>query len=169
VLTPVADTYVCSGAAKTTNYGASTSLETQHSAALDGNCNAFLRFDLRGVTGTITGATLRLYGRYAGSTPWTGTVGVYPVADTTWSETGTHGMIWLTQPVYGKPGLVSTAIGVSSTYYNWNIGPYVAAHQSAGLISLMMVEYAQAPDGQPDQYNAREAQSNKPQLVLTTQ
>ena len=58
-LSPVADSYVNNGAT-TTNYGTATSMVTKESVANDRA--AFLKFDLRGLTGgSVSSATLKLY------------------------------------------------------------------------------------------------------------
>ena len=64
--TTVADAYVA-GDATTTNYGTSTTLRADASPDL----NSYLRFDVQGLTGSVTSATLRIYANSASSTGYT--------------------------------------------------------------------------------------------------
>lgn len=77
--TTVADAYVA-GDATTTNYGTATTLRADASPDL----NSYLRFDVQGLTGSVTSATLRIYANSASSTGYT----LYAVTDNTWTETG---------------------------------------------------------------------------------
>jgi len=95
-LNPIADSWVNS-AAPTTNYGSSTSLYVD----ADGVRQTYLKFDLTGLSGTVSSVTLKLY---AGSSQSTG-YKVYSVADTSWSESA---ITWNT-----KPPLASTSSGSS--------------------------------------------------------
>jgi PKD repeat protein len=77
-LAPIADSYVDSSNASA-NYGTSTSLRFDGSPIVQ----SYLMFDLSGVSGTITKATLRVYANTSSSAGYTvgGTA-------TTWTETG---------------------------------------------------------------------------------
>ena len=162
-LTPVADTYVRDGQYSATNYGSAASLYVKNSSA-GYNRIAYLRFDLSGVRGTIVGATLQLYGRNTGSSNYSGNLSVYPAASTTWAEAGSTGVTWNTRPAPGETALASSTITSSAArYYTWG----VAGVAQKGLLSLAVAMPSVA--GSPDEFNTREAISNPPQLVLTTQ
>ncbi len=77
-LLPIADAYT-DASAPTSNYGSSTSLRFDNSPVV----RSYLTFDLSGVSGTITKATLRVYANTASSAGYTagGTT-------TTWTESG---------------------------------------------------------------------------------
>ena len=77
-LLPIADSYV-DASSTTTNFGTSASLRFDGSPVV----RSYLMFDLSGVSGTITKATLRVYANTASSAGYTagGTA-------TTWTETG---------------------------------------------------------------------------------
>ena len=163
-LTPVADTYVRDGQYSGTNFGPATSLYAKNSSS-GYNRIAYLRFDLSGVRGTIVGATLQLYGRNTGGSTYRGNLSVYPVASTTWAEAGGIGITWNTRPALGGPALATAAItSGAARYYSWGV---TAAVVQKGLLSLAVDMPSVA--GSPDEFNAREATSNPPQLVLTNQ
>jgi len=139
VLTPVADAYVRDGTFARTNYGSAKVLMAQWSATAGNNRETYLRFDLRGVPGSITAATLLLYGRHDATGAWSGTDSLYPVASTTWAESGSGGITWNTRPAAGETPLSGTHVGETSQYYGWNTGWYVVAQQgSTGMASFMV-------------------------------
>lgn len=160
----MADTYVRDGQYSGTNFGPATSLYAKNSSS-GYNRIAYLRFDLSGVRGTIVGATLQLYGRNTGGSTYRGNLSVYPVASTTWAEAGGIGITWNTRPALGGPALATAAItSGAARYYSWGV---TAAVVQKGLLSLAVDMPSVA--GSPDEFNAREATSNPPQLVLTNQ
>jgi hypothetical protein len=164
----VADTYVRDGAYASSNYGTARTLVLKYATAPGYNRRAYLRFDLRGVSGTILTASLRLYGRHASTLAWSGSESVYPVANTTWIESGPGGITWQSRPPYGEPALTTTQVGETNQYYTWNVSSYVAAQQTTpGAVSLMVAMDPLHADGNLDEFHAREAGSNPPQLVLT--
>jgi hypothetical protein len=77
-LTPVADSYV-DASAPTTNHGTTTALRVDGSPVV----RSYLRFNVSGLTGSATSATLRVWATSAQSTGYD----AFAVADTTWGET----------------------------------------------------------------------------------
>ncbi len=77
-LVPAADAYV-NGAYPDSNYGTSTQLRTDNSPVI----RSYVRFDVSGVAGPVTSATLRVYARSNHNTGFE----VVEVADTPWVET----------------------------------------------------------------------------------
>ncbi|HKX13786.1 MAG TPA: DNRLRE domain-containing protein, partial [Propionibacteriaceae bacterium] len=78
-LSPVADSYVRADQ-PTVNFGTETSLR------VDGDpvSVSYLRFNVEGVTGLVTKATLKVVSPISSTTP----INAKSVADTTWTETG---------------------------------------------------------------------------------
>jgi hypothetical protein len=151
VLTPIADAYVNS-ASPATNYGSSTSLYVD----ADGIRSSYLKFDLNGLSGTVTSATLQLY---AGSSQSTG-YQVYSVADTSWSESA---ITWNT-----KPPMASTSSGSSGpvTTGTWtSVTVPISAVQAAlgGKLSLGL----QTTSNTNLKLLSRES-ATPPKLVITT-
>jgi acid phosphatase type 7 len=77
VFSPVADSYV-SSSSPNSNYGTSTQLKAQGSSP---TYRSYLRFDVQGLSGQVTGAVLRL------SPLASQTIDVRGVSDSTWGET----------------------------------------------------------------------------------
>jgi hypothetical protein len=168
VLTPVADAYVRDGSYAGTNFGMAADLVVKYAPGSGYNRQAFLRFDLRGLPGTVTAATLRLYGQHLASKAWHGSESVYSLATDSWIERGAGGITWRNKPVAASPALATTQVGPARQYYGWNLGSYAAARQrGSGLVSLVLCMNASGADGSLDRFNAREAGANPPQLVLT--
>ena len=107
---------------------------------------------------------MQLYGRNTGGSTYSGNLSVYPVSSTTWAE-GSTGVTWNTRPAHGGTALASSTITSSAAhYYTWGV---TAAVVQKGLLSFAVAMPSVA--GSPDEFNTREATSNPPQLVLTTQ
>ena len=76
---PIANSYV-NESSTTTNYGTTTTLRTDASPIV----RSYLRFDVQGLSGTVTKATLRILANTANSRGCTANI----VTDNTWTETG---------------------------------------------------------------------------------
>ena len=160
-LLPVADAYVRDGSYGNTNYGVVNTLATKSDAGTGYNRWTYLKFDLSGVTGSITSGALRLYGGISNTRNTNLTVAVYAVADTTWSETG---ITWNNRPPASASKL-ATATVVNSTpqYYQWDLTPYIQA-ANRGLVSIVLQDTQNSTDY--ILWNSREAIRNQPQLVI---
>jgi hypothetical protein len=160
-LTPVADSYVRDGTYANTNFGTAVTLYTK----TDGsgfNRNTFLKFDLSKITGTVQSAQLRLYGSFTSAD--TGTLGVYSVAVSSWTETG---ITWNNQPLISASPLYRLAVSNSTPQYvSLDVTGYVKIN--AGSLISLALHMASTPNQQPYAVNSRESTSNKPQLVVTT-
>jgi phosphatidylinositol-3-phosphatase len=103
-LTPVADAYV-SESTPTTPTGSATSLYTDGSPFF----RSYLRFDLSGVAGTVTKATLRVYAVTGGAA---GEVyDVHGSSDTSWSESG---ITYSNAPAFGATVASSGALSAGA-------------------------------------------------------
>ena len=150
-LTPVADSYVNS-AAPTTNYGTAASIYVDG----DGIRQSYLTFDLTGVTGTVTGATLKVWANSSQSTGYD----VYGVGDTTWGETA---ITW-----NNKPAMAATKSGSSGavTSGTWTTVTLPAALVQAALGGRLGLGL-QTTSSTNLNLASRES-VNKPQLTVTT-
>jgi hypothetical protein len=160
-LAPGADAYTRDGGSASSNFGTETSLVVKQSSA-GSNRVSYLKFPLSAVGGGVSKATLRLFGKR----PTSSTImdSVFSVPNNAWSETG---ITW-----NNRPALVARqsrlAIGTTSRYYEWDVTPFVAAQVAAGASDLSLaVTMDTATSNSPDTFNAREAGSNRPQLVVT--
>ena len=145
--TPVADAYVDS-ANPTSNFGTSTTLRTDASPDL----HSYLRFDVQGLTGNVTSATLRIYANSASTLGYN----VYAVPDTTWTETGITssnapalGSSWGSSGTFSANGWTT----VDVTAYITGNGIYNLAFSTGSTTNVS--------------YSSREG-ANAPQLVIQT-
>jgi chitodextrinase len=144
---PVADARV-QEANPTTNIGTSTSLRTRAGPIIESN----LRFDL-GVLpgGVITSAKLRLN---VTATTVDGPA-VYRT-DTAWTETG---ITWSNRPARTS-GASDDRGALPLGYAEWDVTPLIPP---SGAVAFVLAQ----PGSDQADYSAREASSNKPELVIT--
>ena len=164
-LTPVADAYVRNGTNAALNFGKETSLyvKLQTNATVNDRIS-FLRFDLAGVSGQISGAKLRLNGSHTSTTSGNPTDSAFAVASNTWSETG---ITWNNRPPLGAKQGGSVTITPTVKYYEWDVSSFVKQQQGAGISLVSLAVAMDATNGNPDIFNSREATGNRPELVLT--
>jgi PKD repeat protein len=138
---------------KNTNYGTNSTVRVRNQGGKSFRC--LLKFDLAGVTGTISSAKLRLLPTDSSDNGGS----VYPVVST-WTETG---VTWNTQPTL--PASPSASLG-AVTSGTWKEVDVTSAVSAGGLVSLAL------SGGSTDlaAFTSREGTSaNRPQLVLTLQ
>ncbi len=146
-INPVADAYVDSSA-PSTNYGTSTQLRVDGSPIL----RSYLRFNVSGVSGTVSQAILRLYANGALNSG----ISVHRVADNTWSETTVN---YNNAPAVGS--LIATSAGMKArTWVAVDVTSYVNGN---GTFSFALT----ATSDKLLSLASREA-ANKPQLVVTS-
>jgi chitodextrinase len=147
VFTPVADTYV-DGGVPASNYGTSTTLRADASP----DRRSYLRFNVTGLSGTITSVKLRIYANSASS------VGhdVGDVADDTWSETG---MLYTDAPAVGAIAGSSGPFAAGG-YVEVDVTSLVT---TSGLHSFAIVTTSSTAIS----YASRESATD-PELVVTT-
>jgi hypothetical protein len=121
-LAPIADSYVQADQANT-NFGLATELHADASPVT----NVYLKFQVSGLTGAPNKATLRLYTRSTGSTP----IKAFPVADTTWTETG---ITSATAPPAGAASVGTSGALTAGSYVSIDV---TAAITGNGTFSLM--------------------------------
>jgi hypothetical protein len=113
---------------------------------------SYLRFNVTGLTGTVTGATLRVWANSAQSTGYD----AYPVADNTWGETTINNS---NAPPFGAR-LGSSGKVVAST---WTSVDVTAAITGNGTYSFGLSTTNSTALGLSSRTGA-----NPPQLVITT-
>jgi hypothetical protein len=156
-LTPVADTWVGSDATSTT-HGSETAL---YSVTGTPTKVTYLKFDLTGVTGTLTSAGLTVTTTTGTSSGSPSAQDVYSVADTSWAEAA---MTYATAPPLGAK-LVSIPGGSApNTAYTVTL-PGSALQPAVGGQLTLAIKGAAA-----DAFyvNSKEAATGRPQLALTT-
>ena len=141
------DSYVDSSNAST-NYGNSTQLRVDNSPIV----RSYLRFDIQGLSGTVTSATLRIYANSSSSSGYT----VYRVSDTSWGELS---ITYNNAPAIGSS--VGSSPGFSAgAWTNVNVTSLVTGN---GTISLALAGISDTAVS----LVSREGGVNAPQLVIT--
>ena len=143
-LLPIADSYVDSSS-PTTNYGTSTSLRFDGSPIVQ----SYLMFDLTGISGTITKATLRVYANTASSAGYT--VGA---TGSTWTETGLNA---------GNAPAVGASVGGSGAIA---AGSWTTVDVTVLVVSGKLSVVMSGINSTAVRLSSRESGATAPQLVL---
>ena len=144
-LNPNHDGYVDSSRPDS-NYGSSSALRIDGSPEKD----AYLMFDVSGLTGTVSSATLRIYAATGSSTGFD----LAGVADTSWTE---GGLTFNTAPTIGAV-LGSSGSFSSGTFLDIDVTGYVTTN---GLISFAIT----TPASTAIRFDSSEG-GNAPELIL---
>lgn len=164
------DAYVRDGTNAGTAFGSTdpASLITKVAPAGQANNNreSYFIFDLSSVTGTITGATLKVNGRTEDNRDANIAVGAYAVSNTSWTEPA---ITWNNKPASASSALATaTVTNATARYYNWNVGSYIQSEKAAGRTKVSFVlKNTQETQGRLF-WNSKETGSNAPQLTITT-
>jgi hypothetical protein len=163
-LTATADAYVRDGSSAGTNFGTATSLQVKTSST-GNNRRSYLKFSITNVK-TTSAVTLRVFGAVSSTTSGSITTLVYPVATTSWSETG---ITWNNKPAHGSTSLAGASIVTSSTTarrYTFDVTSYVRQQRAAGHNTISFALENLATSTPIVNFNSREATSNKPSLSV---
>ena len=145
----IADSYV-EASNPSTNYGTATQIRVDGSP----DVRSYLRFNVQGLSGTVTSATLRVYANSALSAGYD----AYSVSNNTWTETGiTYSNAPPLGSMIGSSGSVS-----SNTWTSVNITSYITGN---GTYNLGLT----TSDSTALSLASRESGANAPQLVIQTQ
>jgi hypothetical protein len=146
-VTPVADSYVDSSN-PTATHGTTTTIRIDGSPTV----NSYIRFNVTGLSGTVTSAILRVYANSSQSTGYD----AYSVADNTWSEST---LDWSNAPPFGSK-LGSSGNITGGTWTSVDVTPYITGNGtfSFGLSTTNSTAVS---------LSSREG-ANPPQLVITT-
>jgi hypothetical protein len=147
--TPNADSYVDSGSSST-NYGSEPQLRADGSPTV----RSYLRFNVQGLSGSVTRATLRVYA----NGPSSGGYDVRSVSNNTWGESTI---------TYSNAPAVGSVLGSSGEFNGgaWtsvNITAYIAGNGSYNLAIAV-------PDSTAVSFASRESGGNAPQLIVEAQ
>ncbi|HTK78127.1 MAG TPA: DNRLRE domain-containing protein, partial [Gemmataceae bacterium] len=167
-LADAADAHVRDGSYATQNFGQATTLEVKNSATSGYRRQSFVRFDLTGVGSAddITSAKVRLFGRMLSADAASLPVGIYSVADTTWSE---NAITSNTAPAAGaSPLTTQTVDGTTGAWYEFDVTIYLKAQKAGGATAVAFALKSTITSEGYAGFNSDEAASNKPQLVVTS-
>lgn len=166
---PLHDAYVRDGTNAGTTFGTtdSTLLITKVSPAgqLNNAREAYLRFNLTGLSGTVTSVQLRVYGKIDGTSVASVPVGVFAVSNAAWTE---NALTWNNKPASGTALDTATATNAAYTYHTWDITSYVQGELAAGRTNIALVMKSLQAHDPRIFWNSSEFGSNPPQLVVTT-
>jgi hypothetical protein len=169
-LAPQQDAYVRDGTNAGTAFGSTDAANLVTKLAPSGqtgnNRETYLTFDISAVTGTITGATLKVNGHTQDSRDGNIGVGAYAVSTTSWTEST---LTWNNKPASAASALATaTVTDATARYYNWNITSYIQSEKAAGRIKVSFVLKNQQETQGQLLWNSKETGSNAPQLIITT-
>jgi hypothetical protein len=145
-LNPVADSYVDAGN-PTTNNGTTTQIRIDGSPIV----RSYLRFNVTGITGTVSSATLKIYANSAQSTGFE----IHRVSDTAWGETT---ITYSNAPAYDAPILGTSGALKAGTWYSTDITSAVTGN---GLNSFLLL----TTNSTAESLGSRES-ATPPQLVV---
>jgi hypothetical protein len=144
-----ADAYVNAGS-PSTNYGTLATLRGDGSPVV----RSYLRFNLQGLTGAVTRATLRVF---ANSSSGGGTDNIQSVSDNTWGEST---ITYANAPAVGSVLGSSGSFG-AGVWTNVDVTAYITGN---GTYNLAL----SVPGATAISFASREAGANAPQLVVET-
>jgi hypothetical protein len=132
------------------NFGTSTQFRVDGSPVV----RSYLRFNVQGISGTITRVTLRVYANSSSGTGYT----VYAVSNNTWTETTIN---YNNAPPLGSSGGSSGPFTTSPVWTTANITSLVTGN---GTINLGLATSSTTAIS----LASREASANPPQLIVET-
>lgn len=145
---PLADSYVNAGS-PASNYGAFTALRADGSPDVD----SYLRFDVQGLSGTVTKATLRVFANSASSLGYT----LSSLEDNAWDElTITYNNAPPTGNALGSSGAFGAGVWIEL-----DVTAYITGN---GTYSLALT----TPGSTAISFASREAGARAPQLIIET-
>jgi hypothetical protein len=146
---PIADSYVNSGS-PTTPYGSATSLRADGSP----DVHSYLRFNVQGLSGAVSRATLRVFANSAANLGYE----IHSVNDNTWAEAAIN---YSNAPAVG--GLIGSFGTVTAgTWTTVDVTSFVTGN---GVFNLGLT----TPGSTAISFGSREAGANAPQLIIETQ
>jgi hypothetical protein len=156
-LTPDADAQVKSDSA-TTNYGALASVRTREDPGTASTYRTYLRFNVAGLTGSVTGVKIRLFTSDASPNVQS----VYPIlTNPNWIETGTGSITWTNAPSIGLTQLGSASVPTVGAYNEITLSP--TSISGNGLVTFAI----KSSSTDSAIFNSKEAAANPPQLVIS--
>ena len=169
-LTAGKDAYIRNGDYAAIAYGStdpsilSTKLNTATTTGFDRQ--TYIGFDLSNISGTVTSAVLKVYGHLEDSRSTNIPVGVFSVANTSWTESG---LTWNNKPATGTAALTAVTITDSiARYYSWDITAYINNEKAAGRNAISLALINSSISTPRIVFNSKETGTNAPQLVITT-
>jgi hypothetical protein len=148
VFTPSADSYV-DQANPTTNNGSSTQIRVDGSPFV----RSYIRFNIQGVSGTVTRVTLRVYANSSSSRGYT----ISSVSDNTWTESTI---------IYNNAPAIGSAAGSSIPFNGgaWTTVDITSLVPGNGVLNIALTTSSSTAIS----LASRESGANAPQLIVET-
>jgi hypothetical protein len=163
---PTADSYVQDGSNAAKNFGTSQQFQVGKSSTSGNNRIAYLKFDLTLAPATITSAKLQIFGKLNNATPKNVPVGVYSVANTSWTESGIN---FNNKPALGTSALSTVnIIDTAVRGYLFDVTSYIKAQKAAGHNVVTLAIQMPANSTNFAIFNSREGPSTTPLELLIT-
>ena len=159
-LNPTADSYVYGGSTSS-NYGTAVDLIVKDGSGITYDRVSYLKFDLAGVSGTISSAKLKLYcNGLSNGAP--STAKIFAVTNDSWTESG---ITWNNAPTLGSQVGPTQSVGSVNAWYTVDVTSFVVSEYNGNKV----VTFAVKDDTQVNkmiEFDSREA-ANKPILEIT--
>lgn len=162
-LAPAADAFVRSDQYATVNYGTDPSLIVKGATSSGYTRNSYIKFSLSSLTGNITSAKLRLYGRNTESTTAIAT-SAYSANTDAWTEAGIN---YNNRPSHPTTALSVVNVNNVAKYYEWDVTAFVKAQFTGDKIVSLVLKNA-SKQNRSLSFSSRENSLNPPQLLVTT-
>jgi uncharacterized delta-60 repeat protein len=161
-----ADNHVRDGSFAGTNFGSSTTMEVKRVNAPGYSREAYLRFDLTGVSSAeaITSAKVRLFGRMLNTAAPSVEVELYPVAEAKahWTESG---LTWNNRPQSAAVPLSTVIVaGTTARHYEFDVTNYLREQKAAGATAAAFAVKATTVGEGWAGFTSDEASANRPEL-----
>lgn len=161
-LTSSGDAYVRDGSYASSNFGGATEIVIKKSTA-SYNREGFISFDLSSLSGTLSSALLRLYGKLQDNSGANVVTDVYGV-NGVWQEST---LTWNNRPTATgtKLGSITVKDG-TARWYELDIASYLNAERAAGRTTATLVLRNPATASPYTTFGSREVSGAQPQLVV---
>ena len=170
LFTATHDAYVRSGAHAGTTHGttdpANLIVKRAPAAQVDNTRETYLKFDLTSVSGNVSSVQLRVFGRIEDATATNIPVGVFSVANTTWTESAITNSN--KPPTSGTAIQTTTVTDATARYYTWDITSYVQSELAAGRKIISLALKSGIEHNPRTMWNSKETGTNPPQLSVLT-
>ena len=169
-LTPEHDAYVRDGTNAAITHGTTDPnvliTKVSPGTQLNNARETYLMFNLATVSGTVSSATLRVYGKIDLTTVPSVPIGVFPVANTTWTEST---LTWNNKPASGTTALgTNTVNNTAYSYVTFDVTSYVQAELAASRTKVSFAMKSGVAHDPRVFWNSKETGNNPPQLVVET-
>ncbi|MGN6625881.1 MAG: CBM96 family carbohydrate-binding protein [Tepidisphaeraceae bacterium] len=162
-LTPTADTFVRDGTSAGNVYGSYALLQSKQGAA-GVQRQIYEKFDLSGLSGSISHATLQIYGNRSNTNDSTFSIAAAGMSDNSWSEGSTT---WNNKPAVGSTLNTASVTSTTKGLINLDVTSYLQQAQTNGQTTVSIAIVGTANTDAYFEMSSREG-TNSPQLILTT-